>query len=212
MSCDDNPEANMASNEGTGTPADARQSLKLSELAGELSLLAHAAAAGGDYDADRMDVLTDALRTIGRGGEESDAARNLQETQRTAKLNAPCTRRPIASPAVRRNLRPATSSEPAKFGTWPGKEAAAAPTTAVHAEMGVRVRYHHVPSRQYPSRCTQKRLVLYNTTCYKRDNCNTKWYRVAIVRVPASKAMTNIRSSFKVADMFPTHQRLHSEA
>eukprot|EP00965_Chrysotila_dentata_P092438 3050816-Pleurochrysis_carterae.AAC.1 len=37
------------------------------------------------------------------------------------------------------NPHPATTSEPAQFGTWPGNEAAAAPITAVHTEMGVRV-------------------------------------------------------------------------
>eukprot|EP00965_Chrysotila_dentata_P177604 5867111-Pleurochrysis_carterae.AAC.1 len=36
-------------------------------------------------------------------------------------------------------VAPATSSEPAQFGTWPGNQAAAAPVTAVHTEMGVRV-------------------------------------------------------------------------
>eukprot|EP00965_Chrysotila_dentata_P087401 2885695-Pleurochrysis_carterae.AAC.3 len=50
-----------------------------------------------------------------------------------------------------------------------------------------------------------------NTTCYKRDTCHTKWQRVTIFGVPA-KAVTNIRSKFKVADMFPTHQRWYSEA
>eukprot|EP00965_Chrysotila_dentata_P254422 6211863-Pleurochrysis_carterae.AAC.1 len=50
-----------------------------------------------------------------------------------------------------------------------------------------------------------------NTTCYKRDTCNTKWHRGAILGVPA-KAMTNIRTMFKVADMFTTHQRLYSES
>eukprot|EP00965_Chrysotila_dentata_P078000 2572100-Pleurochrysis_carterae.AAC.1 len=69
------------------------------------------------------------------GEEESDAARNLQETQRTAELNASCARRPLAGPAVRRNPRPATTLEPAQFGTWPGNEAAAAPVTAVHKEI-----------------------------------------------------------------------------
>eukprot|EP00965_Chrysotila_dentata_P115325 3811866-Pleurochrysis_carterae.AAC.1 len=60
----------MASDEGAGTP-DERQrnlaSLNLRELAGELSLLAHAAAIGEDNDADRMNVLANALRTIGGG-------------------------------------------------------------------------------------------------------------------------------------------------
>eukprot|EP00965_Chrysotila_dentata_P203426 6181713-Pleurochrysis_carterae.AAC.2 len=45
----------MASDEGSSTP-DERQrnlaSLNLREMAGELSLLAHAAATGGDYDAE----------------------------------------------------------------------------------------------------------------------------------------------------------------
>eukprot|EP00965_Chrysotila_dentata_P007529 244966-Pleurochrysis_carterae.AAC.1 len=98
MSCGDNPEANVASHEGTGT-LDERQrnltSLNLSELAGKLSLLAHAAATGEDYDTGRLNVLTDALRTIEKGG-ESSAARSLQETQRTAELNASFTRRPLA--------------------------------------------------------------------------------------------------------------------
>eukprot|EP00965_Chrysotila_dentata_P186094 6143662-Pleurochrysis_carterae.AAC.1 len=49
-----------------------------------------------------------------------------------------------------------------------------------------------------------------NTTCYKRDTCNTKRHRAAIFAV-AAKAMTNIRSMIKIADMFPTHQRLYSE-
>eukprot|EP00965_Chrysotila_dentata_P260403 6213893-Pleurochrysis_carterae.AAC.2 len=61
----------MASHERAGTP-DERQrnlaSLNLRELAGELSLLAHATATGEHYDADRLNALTDALRTIGRGG------------------------------------------------------------------------------------------------------------------------------------------------
>eukprot|EP00965_Chrysotila_dentata_P090563 2988891-Pleurochrysis_carterae.AAC.1 len=51
MSCGDDPEANMASGEGAGMP-DERQcnlaSLNLSELAGELKLLLHAAAIGED--------------------------------------------------------------------------------------------------------------------------------------------------------------------
>eukprot|EP00965_Chrysotila_dentata_P148225 4893458-Pleurochrysis_carterae.AAC.1 len=55
MSCGDNPEASMSSDEGSGTP-DERQrnlaSLNLRELAGELSLLAHAAATGERYDAE----------------------------------------------------------------------------------------------------------------------------------------------------------------
>eukprot|EP00965_Chrysotila_dentata_P024212 802138-Pleurochrysis_carterae.AAC.1 len=56
--------------------------------------------------------VSDALCTRG-GGEESDAARNTHEMQITAQLNAPCTRRPLAGPAaVRRNPRPATTSEP----------------------------------------------------------------------------------------------------
>eukprot|EP00965_Chrysotila_dentata_P203592 6181819-Pleurochrysis_carterae.AAC.2 len=50
-----------------------------------------------------------------------------------------------------------------------------------------------------------------NTTCYTRDTCNTKWHCVAIFGAPA-KAMTNIRSNVKVADMFPTHQTLYFEA
>eukprot|EP00965_Chrysotila_dentata_P163904 5411136-Pleurochrysis_carterae.AAC.1 len=50
-----------------------------------------------------------------------------------------------------------------------------------------------------------------NTTCYKRDTCHTKWHRVASFGAPA-KAKTNIGSKFKVADMFPTHQRRHSDA
>eukprot|EP00965_Chrysotila_dentata_P158447 5233626-Pleurochrysis_carterae.AAC.1 len=76
---------------------------------------------------------SDALCAIG-GGKESDTARNLQETHRTAKLNASCTRnRPLTGSTVRRNPRSA------QFGTWPGNEAAAAPVTAVHLEMGVRV-------------------------------------------------------------------------
>eukprot|EP00965_Chrysotila_dentata_P166017 5481603-Pleurochrysis_carterae.AAC.1 len=70
MSCGDNPEANMASHEGVGT-SDKRHrnlaSLNLRESAGELSLLAHAAAIGEHYDADRLNALTDALRTIRRG-------------------------------------------------------------------------------------------------------------------------------------------------
>eukprot|EP00965_Chrysotila_dentata_P156233 5161967-Pleurochrysis_carterae.AAC.2 len=71
MSCGENPEASMASDEGAGTP-DERQrtnlaSLNLRELVGELSLLAHAAATGEHYDADRLNALTDALRAIGRG-------------------------------------------------------------------------------------------------------------------------------------------------
>eukprot|EP00965_Chrysotila_dentata_P152563 5041733-Pleurochrysis_carterae.AAC.2 len=74
---------------------------------------------------------SDALRTI-PGGEELEAAHDLQETQRTVKLNAPCTRRPLAGPAVRRSPRST------QLGTWPGNEAAAAPVTAVHTDMGVR--------------------------------------------------------------------------
>eukprot|EP00965_Chrysotila_dentata_P134419 4445149-Pleurochrysis_carterae.AAC.1 len=46
-----------------------------------------------------------------------------------------------------------------------------------------------------------------NTTFYKRDTCYTKWHRVETFEVPA-KATTNIRSMLKVANMFPTHQRL----
>eukprot|EP00965_Chrysotila_dentata_P158603 5238814-Pleurochrysis_carterae.AAC.1 len=73
MSCGDNPDANMASDEGTRTP-DGRHrnlaSLNLRKLTGELSLLAQAAAIGEDYDApDRMNVLADALCTIGGGRE-----------------------------------------------------------------------------------------------------------------------------------------------
>eukprot|EP00965_Chrysotila_dentata_P023064 764370-Pleurochrysis_carterae.AAC.2 len=92
-----------------------------------------------------MNVLTDALRTIG-GGRERDAARNSQEKQRTAELNSSCTRRPLAGSAVRRNPRSA------QFGTWPGNETAAAPVTAVHTKWEFASRHHHVPSRQYPSR------------------------------------------------------------
>eukprot|EP00965_Chrysotila_dentata_P125135 4135971-Pleurochrysis_carterae.AAC.1 len=65
MSCGDNPEANLASGEGAGTP-DERQlnlaSLNLNKLAGELSLLLHAAAIGRDYDADRMIAITTAIK------------------------------------------------------------------------------------------------------------------------------------------------------
>eukprot|EP00965_Chrysotila_dentata_P254261 6211816-Pleurochrysis_carterae.AAC.2 len=50
-----------------------------------------------------------------------------------------------------------------------------------------------------------------NTTCYKRDTCNTKWRHLAIFGVPA-KAKTNIRTKVKVADMFSTHQRLYFNA
>eukprot|EP00965_Chrysotila_dentata_P033403 1111740-Pleurochrysis_carterae.AAC.1 len=50
-----------------------------------------------------------------------------------------------------------------------------------------------------------------NTTCYKRETCNTKWHYVANFGVPA-KAMKNMRSKFKVADIYPTHQRLFFEA
>eukprot|EP00965_Chrysotila_dentata_P143957 4755056-Pleurochrysis_carterae.AAC.1 len=42
-------------------------SLNLRELAGELSLLAHAAETGKQCDADRLNALTEALRTIGGG-------------------------------------------------------------------------------------------------------------------------------------------------
>eukprot|EP00965_Chrysotila_dentata_P180270 5952140-Pleurochrysis_carterae.AAC.1 len=42
-----------------------------------------------------------------------------------------------------------------------------------------------------------------NTTCYKRDTCNTKWHRVATFKVPA-RAMTNKRSESKFGDLFPT--------
>eukprot|EP00965_Chrysotila_dentata_P257134 6212779-Pleurochrysis_carterae.AAC.1 len=61
MSCGDNLEASMASDEGAGTPDERHcnlASLNLSELAGELSLLAHAAEIGEDYDADRMIAVT----------------------------------------------------------------------------------------------------------------------------------------------------------
>eukprot|EP00965_Chrysotila_dentata_P055314 1835489-Pleurochrysis_carterae.AAC.1 len=81
---------------------------------------------------------SDAFRTI-PGREELEAARDLHKPQGTVELNAPCSRRPIAGPAVRHDPRPATSSEPAQFGTWPGNEAAAASVTAGHTEMGVRV-------------------------------------------------------------------------
>eukprot|EP00965_Chrysotila_dentata_P123875 4094227-Pleurochrysis_carterae.AAC.6 len=64
------------------------------------------------------------------GGKESDAARNSQETQRMEELNAPCTRRPLASSAVRRNPRSA------QFRTRAGDEGAAAPVTAVLTEIG----------------------------------------------------------------------------
>eukprot|EP00965_Chrysotila_dentata_P141525 4677687-Pleurochrysis_carterae.AAC.1 len=52
MSCGDNPEANMASHEGAGTPDERQRNLAShkSELMGELSQLLHAAAIGGDYD------------------------------------------------------------------------------------------------------------------------------------------------------------------
>eukprot|EP00965_Chrysotila_dentata_P018798 625842-Pleurochrysis_carterae.AAC.1 len=61
-------------------------------------------------------------------------------------------------------------------------------------------------SEQVASHYTQKNVSC-NTTCYKRDTCNTKLHRVAIFGVPA-KAMTDIRSKFKVAEMSPGHQRL----
>eukprot|EP00965_Chrysotila_dentata_P162621 5369589-Pleurochrysis_carterae.AAC.2 len=56
--------------------------------------------------------------------------------------------------------------------------------------------------------CTKSAIIKSmscNMTCYKRDTCNTiKWHRAAIFGAPA-KAMTNIGSKFKVADMFPSH-------
>eukprot|EP00965_Chrysotila_dentata_P133343 4408627-Pleurochrysis_carterae.AAC.1 len=65
MSCGDNPEANMASNNNADTPdAGQRESAgpKLSALVGELALLVHAAAIGEEYDADRMSALATALQ------------------------------------------------------------------------------------------------------------------------------------------------------
>eukprot|EP00965_Chrysotila_dentata_P083604 2758604-Pleurochrysis_carterae.AAC.1 len=55
----------MASSRGTGTPdAGQRESAgpNLSALVGELALLVHAAAVGGDYDADRISALATALQ------------------------------------------------------------------------------------------------------------------------------------------------------
>eukprot|EP00965_Chrysotila_dentata_P153354 5069139-Pleurochrysis_carterae.AAC.1 len=65
MSCCNNPEANMASNEDTGTPKAGQRELaglNLSELVGALSLLVHVTAIGGDYDADSMSALATALQ------------------------------------------------------------------------------------------------------------------------------------------------------
>eukprot|EP00965_Chrysotila_dentata_P192191 6175034-Pleurochrysis_carterae.AAC.1 len=55
MSCGENLKANMASDEGSGTSYECQRnlaSLNLRELAGDLSLLAQAAATDKDYDAD----------------------------------------------------------------------------------------------------------------------------------------------------------------
>eukprot|EP00965_Chrysotila_dentata_P123102 4069221-Pleurochrysis_carterae.AAC.2 len=46
-----------------------------------------------------------------------------------------------------------------------------------------------------------------NTTCYKRDTCNTRWHCVALFGAPA-KYMANIGSKFMVADRFPTHYKI----
>eukprot|EP00965_Chrysotila_dentata_P175594 5796830-Pleurochrysis_carterae.AAC.1 len=65
MSCGDNPEASMASNEGTGTPkARQREStaLNLGELLRELSLLLYAAAIGRDHDADRKIAIATTIQ------------------------------------------------------------------------------------------------------------------------------------------------------
>eukprot|EP00965_Chrysotila_dentata_P261080 6214131-Pleurochrysis_carterae.AAC.3 len=70
-------------------------------------------------------------RGVGIGAGASQQVQS--ETQRTTGLNAPCTGRSLAGPAIRRNPRSA------QFRTCPGNEAAAAPVTAVHTEMGVRV-------------------------------------------------------------------------
>eukprot|EP00965_Chrysotila_dentata_P140562 4647749-Pleurochrysis_carterae.AAC.1 len=114
----------MASDKGTGTPDERLRdlaSLNLLDLAGELSILAHAAAIGENYDADKMNVLTDALCTIGWGERVMRRAIRKRVTQRTAELNTSRTRRPLAGSAVRRIPRST------QFGTWPGNEAAAAP-------------------------------------------------------------------------------------
>eukprot|EP00965_Chrysotila_dentata_P233496 6199613-Pleurochrysis_carterae.AAC.1 len=65
MSCGDNPEANMASNNNTNKPdAGRRESAgpSLSALVGELALLVHAAAIGEEHNADRMSALATALQ------------------------------------------------------------------------------------------------------------------------------------------------------
>eukprot|EP00965_Chrysotila_dentata_P226096 6195192-Pleurochrysis_carterae.AAC.1 len=66
--------------------------------------------------------------------------RVAREDEEKTELNAPCTRRLLAGPAVRRNSRLATTSEPEQFWTWPGYEAAAVPVPAAHTEIGVRVK------------------------------------------------------------------------
>eukprot|EP00965_Chrysotila_dentata_P022516 745541-Pleurochrysis_carterae.AAC.1 len=43
---------------------------------------------------------------------------------------------------------------------------------------------------------TLKKSMSCNTTCYKKDTCNTKWHRVASFGARA-KAMTNIGSKLK---------------
>eukprot|EP00965_Chrysotila_dentata_P198612 6178904-Pleurochrysis_carterae.AAC.1 len=65
ISCGDNPEADMASNRNTDTlDAGQRESAgpNLSALVRELAVFVHAAAIGGDYDADRMIALATALQ------------------------------------------------------------------------------------------------------------------------------------------------------
>eukprot|EP00965_Chrysotila_dentata_P052220 1732646-Pleurochrysis_carterae.AAC.1 len=65
MSCGDNSEANAASSEDTETP-DAGQRVSagpnLSALVGELALLVHVAAVGGDHDADRISTFATTLQ------------------------------------------------------------------------------------------------------------------------------------------------------